>query len=65
MNRQKQYEQQLQKQFEQQIELLITYKQSNPNKDVYLTEASLNDAMRWYHETFDNMKEQMLLNKTD
>tara|TARA_B110000208_G_C11790262_1_gene437204 strand:+ start:1748 stop:1939 length:192 start_codon:yes stop_codon:yes gene_type:complete len=63
MNRQKQHEQQLQKQFEQQLELLIIYKQSNQNKDVYLTETSLNDAMKWYNETFSKIKEQMVLNK--
>ena len=63
MNKQKHHEQQLQKQFEQQLELLIIYKQSNQNKDVYLTETSLNDAMKWYNETFSKIKEQMVLNK--
>jgi len=65
MNTLKNYEQQKQKQFEQQIELLILYKKSNPKKNVYLTEETINTAFKWYSETFSIIKEQMILNKTD
>lgn len=37
-----------QAQFEQYINLLILYKVQNPDKDVYLNEKCLNEAIKWY-----------------
>jgi len=36
-----------QKQFEHIIDLLILYKQLNPNKDVYMSEKSVKDAINF------------------
>ena len=38
----------LQMKFEQSINLLIMYKQDNPNKDIYISEKDLKKAMNWY-----------------
>ena len=39
-----------QKKFEECIELLILYKKNNLNKEVYLNEQSINEALKWFHE---------------
>jgi len=38
----------LQLKFEQTINLLIMYKQENPQLDVYLSEKSVKEAVQWY-----------------
>tara|TARA_B100000519_G_C14086022_1_gene363966 strand:- start:366 stop:530 length:165 start_codon:yes stop_codon:yes gene_type:complete len=38
----------LQMKFEQTINLLIMYKQSNNEKDVFLSEKSIKEAINWY-----------------
>lgn len=38
----------LQLKFEQTINLLIMYKQENPQLDVYLSEKSVKGAVQWY-----------------
>ncbi len=38
----------LQLKFEQTINLLIMYKQENPQLDVYLSEKSVKKAVQWY-----------------
>lgn len=37
-----------QKVFEEQIDVLINYKRFHPEKDVYMSETSLADAIAWY-----------------
>jgi len=41
--------------FEKQIELLITYKKSHLNEDVYLNEEHLNKALNW----LNNLKNKL------
>ncbi len=38
----------MQLKFEQTINLLIMYKQENPQLDVYLNEKSMKEAVQWY-----------------
>lgn len=38
----------LQMKFEQTLELLILYKKQNPMKNVYLSEKSISEALKWY-----------------
>lgn len=40
----------MQLRFQQTIELLILYKQQNPSKDVYLSEKSITEALKWYQD---------------
>ena len=35
------------------LELLITYKKNNLNKDEYLNEKSINEAIKWFHEKYN------------
>ena len=44
-----------QKVFEQWIELLIMYKQNNPDKDVTLSMNSLKKSIEWFNTMKDNM----------
>ena len=37
-----------QEQFDRILTLLISYKQQNPNKDVYFTERCVKEAVNWY-----------------
>ena len=48
-----------QEQFDRIITLLITYKQQNPTKDVFLSEKSIHEAVQWYTSTFKNMMEHI------
>tara|TARA_B100000575_G_C23127154_1_gene653205 strand:- start:662 stop:826 length:165 start_codon:yes stop_codon:yes gene_type:complete len=41
--------------FEKQLELLITYKKSHLNEDVYLNEEFLNKALNW----LNNLKNKL------
>lgn len=41
-----------QEQFERILTLLISYKQQNPKKDVYLSEKSVKEAINWYSSNF-------------
>ena len=46
----------LQLKFEQTINLLIMYKQENPQLDVYLSEKSVKEALQWYkNKIFKNI----------
>ena len=49
----------LQLKFEQSIELLVLYKQQNPNKNVYLSEKSLSEAIKWYQNYIDTMSKNI------
>ena len=49
-----------QRQFEQHIELLITYKKCNLDKDVYLNLDSLDKALKWYHNIAKDINPEMV-----
>lgn len=49
----------LQLKFEQSIELLVLYKQQNPNKNVYLSEKSLSESIKWYQNYIDTMSKNI------
>tara|TARA_B100000767_G_C19530447_1_gene436340 strand:- start:536 stop:700 length:165 start_codon:yes stop_codon:yes gene_type:complete len=52
------HEEMLQMKFEQSINLLIMYKQDNPNKDIYISEKDLKKAMNWYkNKILKNIKQ--------
>ena len=40
--------------FESYLELLITYKKANLDKDVYLNISSIKEATKWYMEFIGN-----------
>ena len=48
-----------QEQFERILTLLITYKQQNTSKDVFLSEQSIHEAVQWYTTTFKNMMDHV------
>ena len=41
-----------QEQFDRILTLLISYKQQNPKKDVYLTERCVKEAVNWYSDVY-------------
>ena len=43
----------IQERFEKVIDVLIMYKQQFPEKDVYLSDKCINEAVKWFQ---DNMK---------
>lgn len=43
----------IQERFEKVIDVLIMYKQQFPDKDVYLSDKCINEAVKWFQ---DNMK---------
>ena len=45
----------LQLRFEKVLELLIMYKKQNPKKDVYLSDKSTSEAIKWYQGLLDNI----------
>ena len=49
-----------QKQFEQYIELLITYKKCNLEKEVYINTQSLNEALKWYQTFTKNIDPELV-----
>tara|TARA_Y100001958_G_scaffold102256_1_gene71107 strand:+ start:1241 stop:1456 length:216 start_codon:yes stop_codon:yes gene_type:complete len=42
------YERSVQERFEQLIEVLVLYKQSNPQLEVTISEKSINEAVQWF-----------------
>jgi hypothetical protein len=44
-------EKMIQERFEQMINIIILYKQENREKDVFLTEKCINDAVKYYQRT--------------
>ena len=42
------YEKSIQERFEKLIEVLVLYKQSNPTKDISLSEKSIHEAIQWF-----------------
>ena len=51
-----------QEQFERILTLLISYKQQNPKKDVYLTEKSMKEAITWYSSNFKEILSEVQSN---
>ena len=51
-----------QEQFEHIINLLIVYKQLNPNKDVYLSEKSVKDALSFMSKAGKDYADKLGLN---
>lgn len=45
----------MQLRFQQTIELLILYKKQNPSKDVYLSEKSITEALKWYQDYMNSL----------
>lgn len=45
----------MQLRFQQTIELLIVYKKQNPSKDVYLSEKSITEALKWYQDYMNSL----------
>ena len=50
-------ERMIQERFEQLIEVLIMYKQSNSEKDVFLSEKSISDALQWFQGNLSSIME--------
>ena len=54
-----------QKQFNYVIDILIMYKQLNPNKDVYLNEKCAKDAIHFMNTTGQRFASQLGINNVD
>jgi len=52
-----------QNRFEQLINIMIMYKQQNPNIDVYLTEKNITKAIKWYQTNFTSMLAESIKSK--
>ena len=52
-----------QNRFEQLINIMIMYKQQNPNIDVYLTEKNITKAIKWYQSNFTSMLAESIKSK--
>lgn len=49
----------IQERFEKVIDVLIMYKQQFPNKDVYLSDKSINEAVKWFQENMKGVIENL------
>ena len=54
-----------QEQFEHILDILILYKQVNPNKNVYLNEKCAKDAIHFMNTTGNKFASQLGINKND
>ena len=54
-----------QEQFEHILDILILYKQVNPNKNVYLNEKCAKDAIHFMNTTGQRFASQLGINKND
>ena len=54
-----------QEQFEHVLDMLILYKQVNPNKNVYLNEKCVKDAIHFMNTTGQKFASQLGMNKND
>jgi hypothetical protein len=54
-----------QEQFEHILDILILYKQVNPNKNVYLNEKCVKDAIHFMNTTGQRFASQLGMNKND
>tara|TARA_B110000046_G_C12645501_1_gene254454 strand:+ start:102 stop:314 length:213 start_codon:yes stop_codon:yes gene_type:complete len=48
-------ERMIQERFERLIDILILYKQSNPGKDIYLSEKHINEAICWFQNNLSSL----------
>ena len=51
-----------QNRFEQLINIMILYKQQNPNIDVYLTERNITKAIKWYQSNITSILSESFKN---
>ena len=56
MNKQ---ERMIQERFERLIDILILYKQTNRDEDVFLSEKSINKAIKWFQKNLSNTVNQL------
>ena len=54
-----------QEQFEHILDILILYKQVNPNKNVYLNEKCVKEALHFMNTTGQRFASQLGMNKND
>ena len=54
-----------QEQFEHILDILILYKQLHPNKNVYLNEKHIKDAIHFMNTTGQRFASQLGMNKDD
>ena len=54
-----------QEQFEQIIDIIIVYKQANPNKNVYLNEKWAKEAIHFMNTTGKQFASQLGMNKDE
>ena len=54
-----------QEQFEHILDMLILYKQVNPNKNVYLNEKCVKEALHFMNTTGQRFASQLGMNKND
>jgi hypothetical protein len=52
-------ERMIQERFEQLIEVLVMYKQEHREKDVYLSEKSINEALKWFQGNVSSLMESI------
>jgi len=53
------YERSIQERFEQLIEVLVMYKQEHREKDVSLSDKSINEAIQWFQGNLSSLMESM------
>tara|TARA_B100001094_G_C18112729_1_gene762165 strand:- start:677 stop:892 length:216 start_codon:yes stop_codon:yes gene_type:complete len=52
-------ERMIQERFEQLINVLIMFKQEHRDKDVFLSEKSINEALKWFQGNVSSLMESM------
>ena len=52
-------ERMVQERFEQLINVLIMFKQEHRDKDVFLSDKSINEALRWFQGNVSSLMESM------
>ena len=52
-------ERMVQERFEQLINILIMYKQEHREKDIYLSEKSINEALKWFQGNVSSLMESI------
>lgn len=53
------HERMIQERFEKIIEILILYKQANNDKDVYLSEKGMNEAIKWFQTNIEEVSKSL------
>ncbi|MBD62913.1 MAG: hypothetical protein CMD68_02400 [Gammaproteobacteria bacterium] len=52
-------ERMIQERFEQLINVLIMFKQEHKDKDVFLSEKSINESLKWFHGNVSTLMDSM------